>query len=72
MYLKIYDKKATIENMIERLKQETGLQKTITFGSREGAYDIVVRKNDSRKVVKTLEKVYEPYFWTAAGVASLQ
>jgi hypothetical protein len=52
--------------MIERLKQETGLQKTITFGSREGAYDIVVRKNDSRKVVKTLGKVYEPYFWTAA------
>jgi hypothetical protein len=66
MYLKIYHKNATIQNMIERLKTEMNLQKTLTFGSREGAYDIVVRKNDSRKVVKTLEKVYEPYFWTAA------
>jgi hypothetical protein len=58
MYLKIYHKNATIENMIERLKKKTGLQKTITFGSREGAYDIVVQKYDSRKAVRTLEKVY--------------
>jgi hypothetical protein len=63
MYLKIYHNAATIENMIDHLKKATGLQKTITFGCREGAYDIVVRKNDSRKVVRTLEKVYEPYFW---------
>jgi hypothetical protein len=67
MYLKVYDKNATIENMIERLKKETGLQKTITFGSLEGAHDIDVCQNDSRKVVRTLEKVYEPYFWTTAG-----
>lgn len=62
-YIKIYDKKATRDNMMEVLKQKTGLENTITFGSLEGKYDVVVHKNDSNKVVKTLEKMYEPYFW---------
>jgi HAD superfamily hydrolase (TIGR01484 family) len=61
MYLKIYHKNATIENMIERLRKETGLRKTMTFGSCEGEYDVVVRKNDSRKAVQALEKAY--YKW---------
>lgn len=62
-YIKIYDKKATRDNMMEVLKQKTGRENTITFGSLEGKYDVVVHKNDSNKVVKTLEKMYEPYFW---------
>jgi hypothetical protein len=47
--------------MIERLRKETGLRKTMTFGSCEGAYDVVIRKNDSRKAVQALEKAY--YKW---------
>jgi hypothetical protein len=53
--------------MIERLQKETGLQKTVTFGSLESAHDIDVSQNDGRKVVRTLEKVYEPYFWATSG-----
>jgi hypothetical protein len=63
MYLKIYDKNATREHMMEYLKKRTELKKTITFGSMEGKYDVVVQKNDSNKVVKTLERMYEPFFW---------
>ena len=45
------------------LKEKTGLRKTLTFGSIQGKYDIVVKNNDGNQVVRTLERVYEPYFW---------
>ena len=63
MYLKIYDKMATREHMAMYLRDKTGLRKTLTFGSIQGKYDIVVKNNDGNQVVRTLERVYEPYFW---------
>ncbi|MDY3920355.1 MAG: HAD hydrolase family protein [Candidatus Limivivens sp.] len=65
-YLKIYDKEATREKMMEVLKEQTGLERTMTFGSLEGRYDVVVHRSDSNKVVKILERMYEPYFWEKA------
>lgn len=62
-YIKVYDKDATRSNMIEVLKKHTGLKKTLTFGSIEGLYDVVIHEGDSNLVVKTLEREYEPYFW---------
>ena len=53
----------TRENMIAYLKKETGLEKTVTFGSIEGKYDVVVSEYDQNKVVKTLKKMYEPFLW---------
>lgn len=63
MYLKIYDRRATKENMIAYLKDYTGIQKTLSFGSIEGKYDITVHPNEHDIVARTLEKVYEPYFF---------
>ena len=61
--IKIYNENATRENMIAYLKKETGLEKTVTFGSIEGKYDVVVSEYDQNKVVKTLKKMYEPFLW---------
>lgn len=62
MYMKIYDKDATRENMMEDLKGYLGIEKTLTFGSIPGKYDIVVEASDGNVVARTLERVYEPIF----------
>ena len=62
-YIKIYNENATRENMIAYLRQETGLNHTVTFGSIEGKYDILVKECDHNKVVKTLKRMYEPFLW---------
>lgn len=63
MYLKIYNREATRENMIEALKCYTGLEKVLTFGSIENRYDIVIGEHETDVVAGTLERVYEPLFW---------
>ena len=63
-YIKIYNENATRDNMIAYLKQETGLEKTVTFGSVEGKYDVLVREYDHNKVVRTLKRMYEPLRWS--------
>lgn len=62
-YIKIYNENATRENMIAYLRQETGIEHTVTFGSIEGKYDILVKECDHNKVVKTLKRMYEPLLW---------
>lgn len=62
-YIKIYNREATKDNMITYLAEHVNAEKVITFGSIEGKYDIVTKDDDSNKVVKSLEKLYEPYFW---------
>ena len=62
-YIKIYNREATKDNMITYLAEPVNAEKVITFGSIEGKYDIVTKDDDSNKVVKSLEKLYEPYFW---------
>jgi hypothetical protein len=59
-YIKIYNKNARKENMMEYLKNMTGVEKTVTFGSIEGRYDILVRPGDTNYVVHMLKKLYEP------------
>ena len=44
--MKIYNENAVRENMIAYLKQQTGLEKTVTFGSIEGKYDVLVKEYD--------------------------
>lgn len=58
-YIKIYNKNATRENMSAYLKDMLGLKKTITFGSIEGRYDVVVGPGDTNKVVRELKRKYE-------------
>lgn len=59
-YIKIYNKNATRENMSKYLKNMLGVKKTVTFGSIEGRYDVVVTPGDTNKVVHELKRRYEP------------
>lgn len=61
-YIKIYNKNATKENMIRYLKQLTGLEKVVTFGTIPGQYDVFIYKNDANEVVKHVRNMYEPIF----------
>ncbi|MBE5963125.1 MAG: FUSC family protein [Lachnospiraceae bacterium] len=62
-YMKIYNKNASKENMLEYLKESIGITNTVTFGSIENRYDITITDHDANKVVKTMEGIYEPFFW---------
>lgn len=63
-YIKIYNRNATRENMIEYLKQTTGLERIVTFGSIHDKYDNVIEGYDHSKVTRTLKKMYEPPIWS--------
>lgn len=59
-YIKIYNRNATKENMIQYLQKMTGLSQIVTFGTIPGRYDVVVSPGDTNKVVRMLRKLYEP------------
>ena len=63
-YIKIYNKNARKDNMVMYLKSMLGIEKTVTFGSIPGRYDVCVESGDSNKVVRVLEKMYEPFFFS--------
>lgn len=60
-YIKIYNRNATKENMVQYLQKMTGLSQIVTFGTIPGRYDVVVRPGDTNKVVHMLKKLYEPF-----------
>lgn len=62
-YIKIYNQNAHRENMLTYLKEMTGLEKTVTFGTIEGRYDVMVKKNDTSQVARTLRRMYEIPIW---------
>lgn len=57
--LKIYNKNASKENMIDYLKTQLGIEKTVTFGTIEGKYTYLIQPGDFNRVVKYMKKVYE-------------
>ena len=57
--------------MIAYLKKKIGVQRSVTFGSIEGRYDVVIREYDSNKVVKVLKKMYEPLRWSRKNTNGL-
>ena len=54
---------STKEGMIEYLKSQLNVKKTITFGTIPGRYDYVVKEGNTNEVVHTLKKLFEPYFF---------
>lgn len=64
-YIKIFNKNASKENMIAYLKEQTGLTKTVTFGSDEQRYDVCTKGEDMNQVVHELQRLYEPLAWKA-------
>lgn len=63
IYLKIYHKEATKENMINELKGILGIEKSITLGTIPGKYDILIQENRRNNVVKSIKKMYQPVKW---------
>ena len=63
MYLKIYDRNATKENMIMYLKQMTGLKNVVTFGTIPDKYDILIQADNANEVVRETKKMYEKLFF---------
>lgn len=59
-YIKIYNKNASKENMIEYLCHMINVNEVVTFGSSENEYDIAVLPGDTNRVVRTVKKLYEP------------
>lgn len=59
-YIKIYNKNAKKENMMEYLKQRLKVNEIVTFGSIPDRYDVIVDDGDMNKVVRYLKKLYEP------------
>lgn len=59
-YIKIYNRNAAKENMVQYLKEMTGLSQTITFGTIPGRYDVIIESGDTNQVVHELKKLYEP------------
>lgn len=58
-YIKIFDKSATRQNMIEYFKRQLGVSQTVTFGTIPGLYDYVVPEGNTNKVVHILKKLFE-------------
>ena len=61
-YLKIYNRDASREAMLERLKQELGISKSVVITAQEGRGDVLIR-GGVNQAVKRLERLYEPYLW---------
>lgn len=59
-YIKIYNKNAMKENMIQYLKEMTGLNNVVTFGTIPGQYDVFIHEDDANEVVRNIRKRYEP------------
>lgn len=59
-HIKIYHKQATRERMLQNLEALLDIEKTVTFGSIEGKYDVFIANSDRNIMVKELKKRYEP------------
>ena len=59
-FLKIYSPKVSREEMIEELKQRTGIQDVLVFGGGTRPSDVLIRQPDTDALVRQLKKYYEP------------
>ncbi len=48
--------------MLERLKQELGMERSVVLTTREGCGDVVIR-GGVNQAVKRLGRLFEPYLW---------
>lgn len=59
-YMKLYHREATREHMLENLKAFLKTERTVTFGSIEGKYDVYIKNADKDVMVRKLRNLYEP------------
>ncbi|MCM1270472.1 MAG: FUSC family protein, partial [Ruminococcus flavefaciens] len=56
-FLRVYSANASKKNMLEALKKRIGTEKSVTFGSIRGEYDIYVEDDSGNAAVKTLKRI---------------
>lgn len=59
-YIKIYHKDATRENMLHNLQSMLNIDKTVSFGSISGQYDVLIKNTEKDEMVRHLKHIYEP------------
>ena len=59
-FLKIYNKDASKENMLDHLKEIMDIKYSVSFGTVEGRYDVIIHNDDADEVVKSVRRMYEP------------
>ena len=57
-YVRVYSPLASKSEMLKKLKAHTGIEKTVTFGSIKGEYDIYIGDGGGNTTVKKLKKLY--------------
>lgn len=57
-YMKIYNKNASVENMIDYLKEKLHKDNIITFGDYDSRYDTDYKGYDCNEIVNVLQKKY--------------
>lgn len=62
-YIKIYNKDATKDNMLKYLKDYLKVDRSITFGTIPGQYDVLINEDDANQVVRKVRKMYEPFIF---------
>lgn len=62
-YIKIYDVQSSRQNMIEYLKEQAGVDQSISFGSVLERCDVFTGGLSADEVVKKLRNHYEPLIW---------
>ena len=58
-YIKIYNKKATRQNMISYLQKFLGVSRIVTFGTVPDRYDYVVEAGNTNQVVHRIKQLFE-------------
>jgi len=59
-YIKIYNKNASKERMLQYLMGTSDIEKSVTFGTIEGRYDVLVGEGSFNEVVRLMRGRYEP------------
>lgn len=67
-YIKIYNRNASVKNMLDYLMRETGLQKLITVSDNHSRYDVMYSHHDSNHIIRLLKKLYSPVIFSKNAV----
>ena len=57
-YVRVYSHLASKHEMLKKLIARTGIEKTVTFGSIKGEYDVYIGDGGGNNTVKKLKKLY--------------
>ena len=56
--MKVFSPNASKSEMMNKLKEYTGMEKVLTFGSIKGEYDVYIGDGGGNATVKRIKKLY--------------